>query len=218
MKFTSVAVSTLVSSFFFASTTVPLVSAAPQTATTCSITEDDDGYCEDGKTLVCGSVKEKDGSIGFLQMCKKNGDIENVKIGRSLGGDKTLASCGCCTESTNADVLAALLSNSAKLKFAKSAKKSAKKYSKNSEKDDKTRCLDLSELICRKALRDFKLTASQDEDYGFVTLQTGHFGNHCTWSGGELEGTCPENNCIVRATSSIPHIKNVCVHDGAGTL
>jgi hypothetical protein len=214
MRFSAVAVSALVSSFFFASTTVPLVSAAPA-ATTCSSTEDDD-RCKEDETLVCGiDVKDKkNGSSSFLQMCKKDRDIKDVPIGGSLGGDLTLASCGCCTESTDPVVLAALSSNSAKLKFTKSAKKSSKK----SAKDDKTGCRDLSELICQEALPGFTLTASQDEDYGLVTLQTGYSGNHCTWRGGELDGTCPENNCIVRDTSSIPHVKNVCVHDGVGTL
>jgi hypothetical protein len=216
MKFSSLAVSALLSCFLFASTTVPLVSAAPA-VTTCSSTEDDhNGHCQEDETLVCGmDFKDKKNGSNFLQMCKKHDDIKEVPIGGSLGGDLTLASCGCCTESTNADVLAALSSNSAKLKFAKSAKKSAKKHSKNSEKDDKTGCLDLSELICREALAEFSLTASQKEDFGLVTLQTGYSGNDCTWSGGELEG--PNSNCVVRYTSSIPHIKNVCVHDAAVT-
>jgi hypothetical protein len=168
-------------------------------------------HCKEDETLVCGiDVKDKKNGSSFLQMCKKDRDIKNVLIGGSLGGDLTLASCGCCTESTDPDVLAPLLSNNAKLKFPKSAKKLAK--------DDKTGCLDLLEIICREALPEFKLTASQKEDYGLVTLQTGYSGNDCTWRGGELDGTCPNNNCIVRYTSSIPHIKNVCVHDGARTL
>jgi hypothetical protein len=106
----------------------------------------------------------------------------------------------------------------AKKSAKKSAKKYAKKYAKKSAKDDKTGCLGLSELICGEALAEFTLTASQDKDYGPVTLQTGHSGNDCTWRGGELDGTGPNNNCIVRYTSSIPHIKSVWVHDGVGTL
>jgi hypothetical protein len=205
MKFLS-SVTALLSCFFFSSITVPLVAAI-----TCSSTEDA-AHCEDGKTLVCASVEEKDGSgIGYRQICKKNNGIKDVSIGGPLGGDKTLASCGCCTESTENDVFADLSSNNAKLKFAKSAKKGTG--------DDKTGCLARSDLICREALPDFKLTASQDEDYGLVTLQTGYSGNDCTWRGGELDGSGPNSNCIVRDTTrSIPHMKNVCVHGDAGTL
>jgi hypothetical protein len=76
----------------------------------------------------------------YHQDCVEEKELKDVKIGGSVGNDKTLSACGCCLE--NGDVKNQVLSGKAELKFGISVN------------DDQTGCPSIDDLIYEEVIRD----------------------------------------------------------------